>query len=352
MSTTKLAALAGTALKNNFTSLKRPYKLSFCITYKCQSRCLTCNIWQIKPTNELSTDEIRKFAEKNNYFKWVQLTGGEPFLRSDIVEIARAFSDSCKNLYIMTMPTNSLCSADVITKNVEEILKLGIPKVEVTVSLDGYRELHDKIRGIPGNYDRAIAIFKRLIELKSRYPNLGMVFGYTMSKFNQGQFEKTYQEVKKDIPSIRYNDFHINLAQTSENYYKNESDDIRQSSEEAVKEITYVLSKRESELGIIPTLEKAFLKNLITFAKTGKSPMKSKALDASLYLDSWGNVFPSIMWNRKIGNVRETDYSLISIWDGSEAQQVRKDVRDGREPDQWTSCEAYQTLTGNVTKLF
>ena len=347
----QLLTLAGTALRSNFTQLKHPYKVTFCITYRCQSKCVTCNIWQIKPTNELSLEEIQKFAQKNSYFKWVQLTGGEPFLRSDIVDIARTFKESCKGLYLITMPTNSLCNPDLILRNLEEIAKLGIPRVELTVSLDGYRELHDKIRGIPGNYDRAINIFRRVSELRKRYPNLGVFFGYTMSKFNSGLLEKTIDEVRKDVPGVRFNDFHINLAQNSENYYKNENDDIRPDSEAAAREVEMMLKKREKEIGMIPTIERAFLKNLVVFARTNKSPMKSRALEASLYMDSWGNVFPSVMWNRKVGNIRETDYNLDGIWSGEEAANVRRDVREGKEPHQWTSCEAYQTLTGNVKSL-
>src|SRR5271155_4749594 len=218
MAVERLMSLANTAIKSNFVKLDRPYKLNYCITYWCQSRCLTCNIWQIKPKGELTIEEVREFVKKNPYFKWVELTGGEPFLRTDIVEIAKAFKENSKELYILTMPTNSLCNQDMVEKKLREILAMNIPRVAVTVSLDGYRELHDKIRGIPGNYDRAIAMFKRLKQMKKEFNNLYFVFGYTLSKFNKGEFENTYQAVKQDIPDIRYNDFHINLAQVSSNY--------------------------------------------------------------------------------------------------------------------------------------
>ena len=108
----KLLGLGMTALKSNFANLEKPYKLTFAITYRCQSRCLTCNIWQMKPTNELGLDEIRKFAMANS-FKWIEITGGEPFLRSDIVEVVKAFLEGSKDLYIVTIPTNSLTSHDL-----------------------------------------------------------------------------------------------------------------------------------------------------------------------------------------------------------------------------------------------
>ncbi len=351
MAVEKLTSLAYTAMKSNIVKLDRPYKLNFCITYLCQSRCITCNIWQIKPKGELTIDEVRAFVAKNPYFKWVELTGGEPFLRSDIVDIAKAFREGSNGLYILTMPTNSLCNQEMVERKLREVLALNIPRVAITVSLDGYRELHDKIRGIPGNYDRAIAMFRRLKELKKEYGNLYFVFGYTLSKFNKGEFEKTYQAVKADIPDIKYNDFHINLAQVSSNYYGNSDDDIKVNNPEVVGELESILKCRESELGIIPLIENAFLKKLVEYARTGTTPMKSRSLEASLFMDSYGNVYPSIMWDRKIGNMREVEYDLSRLWNNEVAKSVREELKQGKEPSQWTSCEAYQTLTGNVLSL-
>lgn len=352
MAVERLMSLANTAIKSNFVKLNQPYKLNYCITYVCQSRCLSCNIWQMKPKGEMTIEEVREFVAKNQYFKWVELTGGEPFLRSDIVEIAKTFKENSKGLYILTMPTNSLCNQDMVERKLREILALGIPRVAITVSLDGYRELHDRIRGIPGNYDKAIAMFKRLKELKKEYNNLYFVFGYTLSKFNKGEFAKTYEEVKKDIPDIRYNDFHINLAQVSGNYYNNASDDIKANNSEIVGELELISKNRQFEFGVIPLIEGAFTRKLVEYAKTGYSPMKSRSLEASLFMDSFGNVYPSIMWDQKIGNVREVNYDLSKLWNNELAQKVRNDIKEGKEPNQWTSCEAYQILTGNMLSLF
>ncbi len=351
LSIIKFAGLAGAALKSNISSLKRPYKLNFSITYMCQSRCLTCNIWQIRPKGELSIDEIREFAAKNNYFRWIELTGGEPFLRSDIVEIAEAFRDNSKSLYILTFPTNSLCDPKLVERKIRSILDLGIPRIAVTVSLDGYRELHDRIRGVPGNFDRAIATYKTLQKLRKTYKNLYFVFGYTLSGFNQGQFQRTYEEVSKEIPGISVNDFHINLAQTSENYYKNSNDKIRPDPAVALNDVEWALSHRSMEFGAIPIVERAFLKGLTKYAKTGSAPMRSRSLEASLFMDSFGNIYPSIMWDRKIGNIRESGYDLSALWHNELAELTRTEIMQGKEPNCWTSCEAYQTITGRITSM-
>ncbi|MDE1851926.1 MAG: radical SAM protein [Candidatus Micrarchaeota archaeon] len=295
--------------------------------------------------------EIQEFARKNNYFKWIEITGGEPFLRGDIVEIVRAFKEHSKGLYILTMPTNSLCNPDMELRKMEEILKLGIPKVSITLSLDGYRELHDKIRGIPGNFDKVMNMARRLKEMQKQYRNLFFIFGFTMSKFNQGELSRTYEEVRKELPWVTYNNFHVNVGQISDSYYKNANLDIKAQQDMIANDVKVLLKNRHFELGAITLVENVFLRNLVRYIQTGESPMKSKSLDASLFLDSYGNVYPSIMWGRKIGNIRESGYDLMPIWVNGEAMEVRKLIKEGKEPKAWTACEAYQSIVGNVSSF-
>lgn len=65
---------------------------NFAVTYRCTSRCQNCNIWQKKPDDDITLDEIAQFFSTNrDYFrnvKTIQLTGEEPFLRKDLPEIA------------------------------------------------------------------------------------------------------------------------------------------------------------------------------------------------------------------------------------------------------------------------
>lgn len=348
MSLVRLARLGAEAAKNNFYRLEKPYKLTFAITYRCQSRCVTCGIWKMKPEGELDIKEIEEFARKNPYFRWIEITGGEPFLRADIVEIVRAFSRNCKGLYVLTMPTNSLCNKEMALSKIEEMLSMGIPKLSITVSLDGYKEMHDRIRGVPGNFDKAIEMFKGLEALKKKHRNLYFVFGYTLSKQNQNAFWRTFNEVKARIPNLRVNNFHINIAQVSESYYKNGESNIAADRMVAADVVMEVLKRRKAEAGAIPVMEDIFLNRLVDYLVDGKQPVKSKSLDASLFMDSFGDVYPSIMWGRKIGSIRESGYYLDKIWNSEAAGEVRRLIDEGKEPSSWTACEAYQSIAGDI----
>ncbi len=349
MAGAKLAGMLATILKSNVARLGRPYKLNFSITYMCQSRCSHCAIWKIHPHGELTLDEINDFARQNSYFKWIELTGGEPFLRSDIVEIARAFRDRCRGLYLLTMPTNSLCSYDMEIRKIEEIAQLGIPNVVITVSLDGYRELEDRIRGVPGNYDNAIRMFKGIKELGTRYRNLRCVFGFTVISANAGQFERTVGEVTKDVPGISYSDFHINIGQVSDNYYANAANPIAANSELATKDVEFLLANmrkvREKDMvGSAKTyLELRYLEDLLVFLKTGKSSVPNRDGELSIFLDSYGNVFPSIMTTQKLGSIREGGMRIGRML-------AEYGLKNDKEKH-FTACESYQSILASLIKI-
>ena len=84
---------------------------NFAITYRCNSRCQNCNIWHKEPENELTLTEIIKFFTVNRDFlkkvASVQLTGGEPFLREDLPQIAATITKNIPGCMIW-IPTNGL----------------------------------------------------------------------------------------------------------------------------------------------------------------------------------------------------------------------------------------------------
>ena len=83
-------------LLSAFNGLKRPYKITFAITNKCNLKCKTCDIWNREPADELSFEEIDKFFKANRYFSYIDLTGGEIFLRKDLLEITKSVKNNIK----------------------------------------------------------------------------------------------------------------------------------------------------------------------------------------------------------------------------------------------------------------
>ena len=329
--------------ESNIRTLNHPYKLNYCISYWCQSRCLTCNIWQMRPKNELRLDEIENFCKKSRgKFNWLQITGGEPFVRSDIDKIAEIFN-KYNLLYIISSPTNSLCNPKRVYEKVKRILDMKESRFVLTLSLDGFGDLHDYIRGIKGNFVGVCKTYETMKPLLKEYSKFKIVFGYTMSKFNEGKLETTIRGMQELYPEISYNDFHVNKAQNSENYYSNSADDITPNPNVSILELRNLLDKRiKKPFETMDFIEREFIKGLIYFTQYQQSPIQSKELEVSCYMDSYGNIFPSIMTFEKIGNIREVEYDLNALWTNNEAKRVRVNNLK-HNPRHVTSCEYYQS---------
>src|SRR5262245_57799479 len=127
----RYAALAGRALEANVRRPDHPFKLTFCLTYWCNYRCETCNIWKMQPRDELRLDEIRTFFRKSRRFLWVDLTGGEPWLRKDFVDICEAVTSNSPRLVLLHFPTNGYLT-DKIVAGTREIARMGAPRLIVT----------------------------------------------------------------------------------------------------------------------------------------------------------------------------------------------------------------------------
>lgn len=338
--------LARKSLVSNFRPLQFPMKLSLMLTYNCNAKCLTCNIWQVKDhSRDLTFEELDRLFTKSNNFSWIDLTGGEIFLRKDILDISHLILDRCKNLYLFHFATNGFVQERTV-QTVEAILNRKPKKFLVTVSLDGDKEHHDKIRGVPNGFEKTLDTYR---ELRKFNDNRFHVFlGMTLSDHNHDQFQKTYEAVRDVIPQVSYDDFHVNIAQTSEHFYKNPEMEVHRLQEilNTVREV----KKRQGGNMFSPVryLEGKYQDLAGRYLETGRTPLPCLSLSVSCFVGPYGDVYPCHMYDKVIGNIRDHDYDLKKIWQDYETAQEREKILDGQCPHCWTPCEAYQTIIGNV----
>jgi MoaA/NifB/PqqE/SkfB family radical SAM enzyme len=335
-----LALLRSTAFRPS-----APLKLNLCLTYWCQYKCKTCNIWRRKPTDELSTDEIRALVRENPHVNWVDLTGGEIFLRPDIDEIFDAILAGWSRLALLHFPTNGF-QTDRIVQSVERIARRRAgARVVVTVSLDGDEALNDEIRGIKGGFQRQIATFQALRGM----PGIITALGMTLSTYNLERFGETFAACARACPGLTVSDIHVNVAQKSGHYYGNaEMDAVAPEPAAARAEIGKYRQLRGIPLSPMEFIESSYLKNLDKFLATGRTPMPCHALRASCFIEPRGVVYPSITYSRPIGRLRDTGMKLEPIWHAALTTRVQAEIWKGECPQCWTACEAYQSILGNA----
>lgn len=331
-------------LRANVARLPRPLKINFAVTYWCQYQCKTCNIWKMQPRDELSTEELIKIFDRNNWMSWLDIMGGEIFLRRDIDEVLRHIADRCRHLVVLHFATNGYLT-DKIVATCEKLARKGIPRFIVTVSLDGPESLNDEIRGIKGGYKRQIETFNALRKIRSLHPVLGM----TISRLNAGRFEETFAACARDCPGLTISDFHLNLMQVSSHYYSNaDLANAVAAPPEARKEMAAYRKMQGTPRGLAGWVESRFLKNLEDFIEARTTPMPCHSLRSSCFIDPWGKVYPCISYERPLGSIRDTDFRLAPIWETSQTRRVQQEIWRGDCPQCWTACEAYQTILGNA----
>ena len=135
---------------------RRPTPLfaSYNVTGRCNMKCVFCDWWKTE-TPELPTKKALAAIDAvcSLGVPFFDLSGGEPLLRNDLTTLAkRAASHGC----LVSMNTNGTLLNESRVSEVADVFDL------VVVSIDGPKEVHDRIRGVAGTYDKAVEAIKLL----------------------------------------------------------------------------------------------------------------------------------------------------------------------------------------------
>lgn len=302
-----------------------PINLTISPSFLCNSRCQTCNAWQ-KETGEMNLEEWKKvFQSLDKAPFWVTFSGGEPFLGKDLVDLVRSFYQICRPK-IINIPTNGL----LFKKNshdVEKILK-NCPKSEIIInlSLDGVGKEHDKIRGVPGNFERAMKTYQSLRKLN--FPNFTLGIHTVISKFNVEEIPKIYEYVMENLKPDSYvteiAEERVELGTTGK--------DITPAIEKYERAVDFLIEQiKKRKWQKISKITQAFR---IEYYNLVKKILREKrqvipcyAGFASAQIAPNGDVWPCCIKAEVLGNLKEVNYNFKKIWFSKKADQIRQKIK-------------------------
>lgn len=173
-------------MKTKFKEIddRKPFYFQWHFTENCNLRCTHCYQEDYQAL-DLSEDKIFSIARilNNSLAKWkkfgrISLTGGEPFLREDLLYKLLEFFDNSEQVYWVGILTNGTLIDDQNASRLSQFQKLR----EVQISIDGAQpETHDAIRG-NGNFAKAVKAIKIL---KRHSLNVSIMF--TLHKQNSDE---------------------------------------------------------------------------------------------------------------------------------------------------------------------
>ena len=163
-------------------------QINWAITYRCNSRCMNCHLWN--PANgskrstlpELSVDEYRRFYDSRmpDTVTDVAYGGGEPTIHDALEELIRLPPPRVR----VSFSTNALMLERALCA-MEAVHSRGDGGVQV--SIDGVGEVHDQMRGIKGSYEKAV----RFLEAAQRRDIFRSV-SFTINRLNAHTVWDTY----------------------------------------------------------------------------------------------------------------------------------------------------------------
>ncbi|WP_031479599.1 12,18-didecarboxysiroheme deacetylase [Maridesulfovibrio frigidus] len=162
------------------------------MTKRCNLKCVHCYAQAVDPsgTDEISTEQGKAIIDDLAQFgsPVMLFSGGEPLVRKDLIELAHYAVSKGMRAVISTNGT-------LITKEkAKELKEVGLSYVGI--SLDGGEETHDKFRGVPGSFKKALEGIKNCQE-----QGLKVGVRFTLNKRNWTEVPTIFQLLKEmDIP--------------------------------------------------------------------------------------------------------------------------------------------------------
>ena len=331
-----------------------PSKLTISLTNKCNKKCLTCNIWKISengpPENELSLDEYVKLFKDldGNGLIYLEFTGGEPYMRDDVDDILIQAFQNITSLQFAAITTNGYDAEQIIGKT-RKILQEIPPDCSLIlgISIDGNKELHNKLKGKECSWENAVETLNGAYQLRKEFPNLRPHVSYTINTYNAGRFQECHESLDLPIDDFSFSVEHSGLLYNNGNtvtldpaLIKQDLDYLKANPRKTESLDPVSLFRSKSYIG--------YMKGIIPYIN-GERSLRCAALKLSGYIDPSGNVYPCIMWDKPLGNIRDSGFK--KIWASTLSDETRQSIDDKTCPGCWTPCEVQPSLLINIRKL-
>jgi MoaA/NifB/PqqE/SkfB family radical SAM enzyme len=270
--------------------------LNVAVNDYCNSKCRMCNMWENKYKDGFTADDVRSFMQKSSFseVRDLSITGGEPFMRTDLADVVSAFVEGMPKLQRLFVNTNGTYTRR-IPEFIDRIAPL-VPSLYGCVSIEGDENAHNATRGIPC-YQNAIATLDAITH--SGYKTVHGLISMTITSTNEGRAQLDAVRTLAEQMGCSYT---FRIADGSEGYYQNQSTDSWRPSPAAIREVISFIQDHKRD--------DPFMNIMLEYLTTGRIPimmdeqgLHCTAGETFAFLDASGIVRPCIYSSRAIGSV-------------------------------------------------
>ncbi len=296
----------------------------------------------MEPGQELSPAELARLFQAMPRLAWLDLTGGEPCMRADLLELLEAVLAHSPRLRALHFPTNGWFPERAA--QAARLVRQRRPEIDllVTVSIDGPPALHDRMRGREGSFERAVRSWRALRAV----PGIETYIGTTLGPENHHALDDTHRALRAQLPGFEDGLWHWNLHQVSALFFGNQT--LEEPDPQADGELVRrQLSRRWPPRSPVDLMELGFLVNLQAWLAGEPLGMACQALHSACFVSAEGQLYPCHVWDRPLGDLRACDFDLERLWRSAELRAARRAAVRLDCGGCFTPCEAYPTLAGS-----
>lgn len=276
------------------------------VTYRCNAKCYMCNTWQhpSRKEEEYGPELVRKLPDG---LKFINITGGEPFLRSDIQEVIEAALEKTERLVISTN--------GFFTGNIIAAAKRFGNRIGIRISIEGLPAANDELRGLKNGFDHGLRTLGALQGMGLK--DIG--FGITVSDRNAKDMIELYR-----IAQAMGLEFAT--ATTHNSFYFHKDDNRYQDPDRvaaAFEEVAVELLKTGKPKNWFRAYFNMGLANKV---RGNSRPLPCEVGTDMFFVDPFGHVLPCNGSDLPLVMGSLHEQSFERIWHGPRAEAVRRQV--------------------------
>lgn len=262
-----------------------------------------CNTWMFP--SDVKEELDVKYYERYPNVKFLNITGGEPFLREEIEDIVRIVRPKAERICIST---NGYFTDRVVA------LAEKFPNLGFRISLEGLPAANDELRGIKDGFDHGL---RTLLTLR-RMGIKDIGFGITASDRNSKDILELYELAKglnlEFATACVHNGFYFHKDDNSVQKKEEVSESFRQLIRELFK------TKRLKNWG-----RAYFNHGLINYVNGGERLLPCAMGEDIFMLDPFGDIYPCNVLQESMGSIKDSTFE--EIWNSPRAAEVRQNAR-------------------------
>jgi len=311
---------------------QKPSSIQIGITDRCNLKCIHCDIWKSPKRPELSLQEwieiIARIKEWLGPFR-LDIAGGEPFIRQDVVGII----EFCNSHQIQPVVTTN---ATLLNDETIDILS-KIDTLTLNISLDSSSaRMHDYLRGMVGTHEK---VMEALGKFKARDKKCLITIAVILMGYNYGEIIKiikhAFQEGLAEGVNFQALDHNFSAPYESDWFARNALWPSADQRDEFCATINEVIALKKSG---------AVIYNSIVQLEKFKEYFRHPELysggpcnvgDANFIIGPAGEVL--LCWNKQpVADIRGAD--LEAVWNSPLAEEVRVAIKDCKRTCRILNC--------------